>query len=641
MHKGIKKKWSKKKIIICSIIGAVIIAIATGGLILAKNNASKNSSTAVQRTSKVTKGNIEVSITGSGTITSANTADLMSNVEGKITKAYFKEGDTVKEGDLLYEIDDNDAQLNIQKIENSISQASLSAGSNEKKNNNLIITAPFSGKVTNIEAEKGESVNNGKSLFTITDTSNMVISVPFSTTDIKNIKVGQKVNVNLQEHYDTITGVVTEIADNTYTASNGGIVKNVEVKVNNPGTINDSSTASVSFTNSSGTEIVSQEIGTLAYQNKKTVQADTSGEFSNVNIKENQYVKKGDVLITIENDDLQITSKTNDLKMQDLQNQLTAAKKTLEDYKVYAPFDGTISAVTAKQGDSLQRGGALLSIRDFNSMEFTISVDELDISKVKVGQEVSISVDALTETTEKPLSGEVIYKAMEGTSSNGVATYDVTIKINETENLLAGMNANATIILDKADNVLVLPIEAVTQRGDKAFVWVKGSSGDSSQQNQTRGADNNPSANMGQFRNRAEGAQKPADSTENNDENSQRRNPSSTNTGKMPTAFTQNREYYANATMKPVEVGLTNDTYIEIKSGLSEGDEVILPPLVEASNGESNSTKASGGFNMGGMTGGMGRAMPGGGGMPSGGGFPGGGTSSSGRGTSSNGNRNK
>ncbi len=632
MHNGVKKSSrSRKKVITCSIVGVIIVAIAAGGFILTKNNASQNSPATAQRTARVTKGNIEVSITGSGTITSANTADLMSNVAGKIIKAYFKEGDVVKKGDLLYEIDDNDAQLNIQKIENSISQANLSAGSNDKKYGNLVITAPFSGKVTNIQAEKGESVNNGKSLFTLTDTSNMTISVPFSTTDINNIKVGQKVNVNLQEHYDTIEGVVTEIADNTYTASNGGIVKNVEVKVINPGTITDSSTASVSLSNSSGAEIASQEVGTFAFANKKTVQADTSGEFSSVNIKENQYVNKGDVLITIENDDLQITSKTNALKIQDLQNQLNAAKKTLEDYKVYAPFDGTISAITAKQGDSLVRGGTLLGIRDFKQMEFTISVDELDISKVKVGQEVSVSVDALTETTKKPLSGEVIYKAMEGTSSNGVATYNVTIKINETENLLAGMNANATIILDKAENALVLPLEAVTKMGNNAFVWVKGSSDDSNQQAQASGDRKRPSANMG----RSYGEQKPADRTGNNDENSQRESRSSTKSEKMPTGFTQNKEYYANATMLPVEVGLTSGTYIEIKSGLSEGDEIILPPLVEASNGESRSNRASGGFNMGGMAGGMR------GGMPSGGGMSGGGMFSGGRGTSSGENRNK
>jgi HlyD family secretion protein len=606
MHRGIKgNKLSRKKIITLSIVGIVIIAIVTGTVIVAKNYASKSSSASVQRTAKASKQNIEVSITGSGTVTSANTSDLMSNVAGKITKAYVSEGDTVKKGDLLYEIDDTDAQLNIEKIENSISQAELSASNSEKGYNNLTITAPFSGKVTNVTAEKGESVNNGMSLFTITQTSKLILSVPFSTTYISNIKVGQKAQVYVQELMDTVEGTVTAIGDNAYTASNGGTVKNVEVTVSNPGSLTDSMTASVDISTSSGLESGSQ-VCTFAYANKKTVTAATSGVFSSVNIKDNDYVNKGDVLIKIENDDLQVTSKTNSLKMQDLENQLTAAEKTLEDYKVYAPFDGTISAVTAKQGDSLERGGALLSIRDFNQMEFTISVDELDISKVEVGQEVSVTVDALTDTETTPLSGEVVYKAMEGTSSNGVATYNVTIKINETKNLLAGMNANATIILNKAEDALAVPLEAVTKRGDKSYVWVKGSSGTSTQQ---AGVSENSSGNR-----------TPSDNSDvtqsgGTGSNTQRKNTDSSTSGKMPTNFTQNKEYYANATMKEVETGLTNESYIEIKSGLSEGDEVILPPLVEASNGKSSNSTSSG-FSMGGVTGGMSGGMSGGMGGP-------------------------
>lgn len=613
MQKSIKvNKKNKKRIIATSIIAVVIIAILAGILIFTKNNAS-STTVSEQRAAKVTRGNIEVSITGSGTITSASTSDLMSNVAGKIIKAHFKEGDTVKEGDLLYEIDDTDAQLNIKKIENSISLAQLSSSGTQKSYSKLIVTAPFNGKVTDIKAEEGESVNNGMSLFTITETSKLTLSVPFSTTDIPNIKIGQKVQVNLQEHMDTVEGVVTAIDSNTYTASTGGIVKDVEVTVSNPGTITDSSTASVSLKIGNGTELESG-VSTFSYANKKTFQAETSGELSSVAIKENQYVNKGDILIKIENEDLDVTSKTNNLKMQDLQNQLTAAKKTLEDYKVYAPFDGTISAVTAKQGDSLERGGALLSIRDFNQMEFTISVDELDISKVEVGQDVSITVDALADTAKTPLTGKVKYKAMEGTSSNGVATYNVTIKINETKNLLAGMNANATIILDKAENALVVPIEAVTKMRDKAFVWVKGSSDNSNPQSQASNRRMNPPGKMNAAPSNASGdIQKASEDSRTNGQSTD----SSTKRSKMSPRISQNQEYFSNSTMKEVEIGLASDTYIEIKSGLSEGDEVVLPPLVSSSNGKSSTNSNTRGFNMGGMSGGgMGGGIPGGIGGP-------------------------
>lgn len=606
MKKGIKNmKWSKKKFITLSIVSLVIISIAIGIFAVTKNNAANGTMASAQRTVQVTKGNIDVSITGSGTVASASTSDLMSNADGKITKAYFREGDTVKEGDLLYEIDDTDAKLNIQKIENSISQAELNVSSNQKNYANLIIKAPFSGKIAELSAKTGDSVNSNMSLFTITETSKLVLSVPFSTTYIPNIKVGQKVKVNLQEIKDTIDGVVTDISDNTYTASTGGIVRDVEVTVSNPGTLTDAMTAGVYLITNDGTEVESSSVCKFSYANKQVVKASTSGSFSSVNIKDNQYVKQGDVLIQIENDDLQVTSKTNDLKMQDLNNQLVAAQKQLENYRVYSSIAGTITAVKYFEGDSVKSGNILVSIRDFNQMQFTISVDELDIAKIKVGQEASITIDALTETTTKPLSGEVIYKAMEGTSSNGVAVYDVTVKINETENLLAGMNANASIILNKAENALLLPLEAITKMGDKAFVRVVGASENSDFQ--------------GQNGNRMPGGQKAANSTVSGDKQPNSGNRTNRQNGtaankQISAAVAANQEYYAKTTMKVVELGLNSDEYVEIKSGLSEGDVVVLPPLVTNSTSGNSTTTQGSGFSLGRLGGGA--AV---GGMPSGG----------------------
>ncbi|MDF2987170.1 MAG: rane-fusion protein [Eubacterium sp.] len=622
MQKGIKRiKWNRKKFITLSIVALVIISICIGFFLITKNKAVSSASASAKRTVQVTRGNIEVALSGSGTVTSANTSDVMSNVQGKITKAYFKEGDKVKKGDMLFEIDDTDAKLNIQKIENQISQAELSVNSNQKSFSNLTVTAPFDGRISEIAAKAGESVNSNMTLFTITQTSKLTLSAPVSTTDIPDIKVGQKAQVSVQEIMDTIDGVVTAIDDYTYTASNGGMVRNVEVTVSNPGRITDSNTAAVEISTANGTK-KSSEVSKFQYADKQVVKSATNGTFSTVNIKENQYVKKGDVLIQIENDDLQISSQTNNLKVQDLENQLAAAQKQLEDYRIYSSIDGTVTGDTAVAGDSIKNGDTLISIRDFDQMQFTISVDELDISKVKVGQDVSITIDALEETTTKPLTGEVIYKAMEGSSSNGVATYDVKIKINETDNLLAGMNANASIILSQAENTLMVPLEAITKMGDRAFVRVIGT-GDSQGQpgeqmpkgepNSSTGSNNSSNNSNNSNTNRAN---RNANGYGNNSGYGQRNNQNSSgNSSKrqMSAANSANQEYYQGTVMKTVELGVNNDTYVEIKSGLSEGDVVVLPPLV------TNSTSSSGNNQNGFSLGGMGGGMMGGGGLPSGG----------------------
>ena len=612
MGKG-TKKWSRKKIITLVISLVVVLAVAVGIFLVVRQRESKSTTASAKRTTQVTRGNIEVSLSGSGTIESASTSDVMSNVQGKIIKSYKKEGDTVKKGDLLYEMDDTDAKLQIQKIQNSIDQQQLSESNTSKNYSNMTVTAPFSGKVTGVSVVKGDNINNGMSLFTITDTSKLKLSVPLSTANVPYVKIGQSVNINLQQFTDTISGVVTEIGDNTHTASTGGMVRDVIVTVNNPGPLTDESMASsVDFKLTNGTEVSSKEESRFSYASRETVKAQAQGTLSAVNVKENQFVKKGDLLVRIENDQLQLTSKTDSLKMQDLQNQLDAAQKQLEDYKIFSSIAGTVTALAYKTGDSVKSGDTLISIRDFNQMQFVIPIDELDISKIKVGQKATVTVDALPETTKQPLNGEVISRAMEGTSSNGVATYDVTIKVNETKDLLAGMNANANIILNQSENALRIPLEAVTKMGDRSFVRVM-SNGEEEQSDSQSKSPWGDRSSAGEF-----------------DRSSNKSGTGGTGRARMSAGFMQNQEYYKGTVMKQIEVGLNNDEFVEIVSGLEEGEIVVLPPLV--TNTVNGNTSTQGGFGFGGF-GGMGGMN-----RPMGGSFGGGGSNRSTNRTSGSGN---
>ncbi len=588
------KKWSRKKIITLVISLVVVLAVAVGIFLVVRQRESKSTIASAKRTTQVTRGNIEVSLSGSGTIESASTSDVMSNVQGKIIKSYKKVGDTIKKGDLLYEMDDTDAKLQIQKIQNSIEQQQLSESNTSKNYSNMTVTAPFSGKVTGVSAVKGDNVNNGMSLFTITDTSKLKLSVPLSTANVPYLKIGQSVKVNLQQFTDTVIGVITEIGDNTHTASTGGMVRDVIVTVNNPGTLTDESMASsVDFKLTNGTEVSSKEESKFSYASRETMKAQAQGTLSAVNVKENQFVKKGDLLVRIENDQLQLTSKTDSLKMQDLQNQLDAAQKQLEDYKIFSSINGTVTALAYKTGDSVKSGDTLISIRDFNQMQFVIPIDELDISKIKVGQKATVTVDALPETTKQPLNGEVISRAMEGTSSNGVATYDVTIKVNETKDLLAGMNANANIILNQSENALRIPLEAVTKMGDRSFVRVMSNGAEEQSDSESKGAWGNRGS-AGGF-----------------DRSSNKSGTDGAGRARMSAGFMQNQEYYKGTVMKQVEVGLNNDEFVEIISGLEEGEIVVLPPLV--TNTVNGNTSTQGGFGFGGFggMGGMNRQMGG------------------------------
>lgn len=615
---SIVRRVFEKKVSRVAIIGFIVI-IVLGGLFLGKilktNSSSK--STAVQQTAKVVRGNIGISISGSGSITSSNRMDVSPAVNGTITKVFFKEGDKVKAGDVMFQIDDSNAKANIENIKSNILQNQLNQSTGNNDVSKLVVRAAISGQVSGITANIGDALNKGTILCTISDKSKLKLLLPFSSADINSIKTGLTATVNLQDIMESVAGTVTYISDSSYTTSVGGDLYSVEITMNNPGALKPGMKANADINTSKGA-ISSTDVGILTITNNQAVRTDTGGTLKSINIKENQNVKAGDILFDFENNDMMVSKQSNDLKLQALEVQLNDAQKTLDNYSVKAPIDGEITVQTTIVGSVVNSGTVISTIADTGHMQFEIPVDELDISKVQVGQTASITVDALSETSTKPLTGKVSKIAIEGTSSNGVTTYPVTVQIDEAANLKGGMNVNADISISQKTDVLYIPIEAVQKFGNRAVVMVKADAKTVAAMKNGGNAFNGGGVRPNRNNGSASGT--------GNANGTGRTNGSGTgqtgnaNSGSRRQGYggnmLANNPYYANAVPKMVEIGINNENSIEIVSGLNEGDEVILPPVVAASN--NTSASSAGGF--GGLGGGANRNFGGGGGGNFGGG---------------------
>ena len=114
---------------------------------------------------------------------------------------------------------------------------------------------------------------------------------------------------------------------------------------------------------------------------------------------------------------------------------------------------------------SQQGSTSMAVIADLSALTMTMNIDELDISSVKVGQDVEVTADALENQV---FHGVVNKVSVIGTSQNGVTTYPVEVLLSDVENtdLIPGMNVSATIVLEKKDDVLLIPTTAV-KRGNK------------------------------------------------------------------------------------------------------------------------------------------------------------------------------
>jgi HlyD family secretion protein len=148
-----------------------------------------------------------------------------------------------------------------------------------------------------------------------------------------------------------------------------------------------------------------------------------------------------------------------ELSVDQAKTSLASAEANLENASIVAPFDGTVTSVSASVGDSVGAGTAVIGIADLAHLQIAASFAEVDIVKVKAGQAVNVSLDALSGVA---LTGKVSDVALVGTVTQGVVNYTVTIALDPTKAAARpGMSASLTIVVDERKNVLLVPNRAV------------------------------------------------------------------------------------------------------------------------------------------------------------------------------------
>lgn len=151
-----------------------------------------------------------------------------------------------------------------------------------------------------------------------------------------------------------------------------------------------------------------------------------------------------------------------ELSVENARLSLENARDKLGDYTITSPISGTIVEKFYKTGDTVESGKQLCTIYDLSYLEMTLSIDELDISTVSVGQSVGITAGAVEG---KQYQGVVTRVSVAGTTTNGTTVYPVTIRLDETDGLLPGMNVDAEIIVREAAGTLSIPNAAVNRGG--------------------------------------------------------------------------------------------------------------------------------------------------------------------------------
>lgn len=558
----------------------IIILIAAGAVYaVTKHSGSAKTADNGYVTDTVQYRDINSSITGSGTLTAANQYSVKSLVSGTILSDTFEEGDTVAQDTVLYNIDSSDSANSLEQAQLSLEKAQRDYSKAVSDGADLTITSPSAGQVVSYDVEVGDDVKAGDAVATVRDSSSMKLKVYFPADDAAKMYNGEKATVTLDSTFETLSGNITNVSKANTVLTGNLIVREVTINVKNPGGISTSQSATATVGSATSTSS-----GKFEYKSEKKVTAETNGKVSRRYVSEGANVSAGQALILLSSDDQanNVQNASDSVKSAELQ--LSDANKKLEDYTITSPIQGTIVDKKVKAGEKIEANTELCTIYDLSYLEMTLNVDELDISNIATGQTVKITADAVEG---KEYEGVVTKVSVAGTTTGSATTYPVTIQIDETDGLLPGMNVDAEISLDSAEHVISIPTAAL-QRGNTVLVPDDGS-GSSKGSAKDEASDSKP-AGGASGNDAADGKGSPADNASSGADSA------------------------AASGYKSVEVetGISDGTYIQIISGLKEGDTIAYLP---AATGSSDMFMMSG--DMGDMPAG---SPEGGGGMPAGGG---------------------
>lgn len=640
-HTGKKKRGRFGRAVRKTVKIIVVVALLCGaglfGLKAYINKQAESSSTTSYSRAVVTRGALEETVYGSGTTSARNQTNVLAEAEGTLTDLRVSVGDAVKAGDILAvmtnaDLDDTitDLEFDLWELDDQI--LSTSAGSKV-----TTIEAPAAGRVVAIYAEAGDdalAVFRREGALAIISTDGRM-KVELSDVDTSSgVSLGEKLTVTGETFIaeGTVVDLTRQGTCLTLTIQDDSLPMGETVTVaRQNGTILGTSTLEV---------------------NKPMAVSSYGGTIESVKVSVGDKVKRADTLF-------KLTDSPLTLKIENLRLQREAAAKSLEEAKqqrenliVVAPCDGTIATLGISEGDEISSGAMLCSILEGEDMNLTIAVDELDVVEVEVGQKVKITVDALSDAE---MDGEVYKIAPVGSNSGGVTTYDVELTFDaEGSGVRSGMNATGEITVASTDSTLYVPVEALMTIGNDTYLMVENAGETAS----TMTADGMPDlsnmpqdGNMPDLSSMPQGGSKSdfagsfgersgdASSGETSDaqnrgnrgnapQRTQNAEAATEESGLIPAVkklysgvmdwlyADVNEETQVSGSLVKVTTGMQNDDYVEILSGVSEGDVVLytgsssssssnmMMSMMTMGGGNRNGSGSRGG-NMGGGPGGF------------------------------------
>lgn len=470
--KGPRKPWSKKRIIVTVLAAAVLVSSGVGTYALFFAQEERVAVTGV-----TTYGALNEAIEGSGTTTPADSVTY--EVSGTVLEWYVEAGQEVQEGDLLYVLDSSEAEDEILEYEVNLEDLYEQRSEIQEQIANQVVSAPFAGKIKEIQVESGDDVQNGMTLATLVDDSAMKTTLYFSYTYQDDIYVGMPVTVSVADQMMTLEGTVTEIRYVDYTTTEGMKCFAVTVSVDNPGSLTQGTAVTCWAQGGDGSLLYAAGDGTLDFSRSQVLTAQASGELTAVNVVDYQRVSAGETLFVIDASGYETQLETVEKQIQNYEENITELQEEIDtEYSRYADISGTV--VSAEYATNRMTGEDVGSVVIYNqeSMEISINVDELDVDYLEVG--MPVTVYRTTSSSTVFYQGELTYLSLEATSgTSGVSTFAASITITPLEGQEFDLSSGVTVYYsidtsgENSGESVLAPLNALCTYDDGYYLLVQ------------------------------------------------------------------------------------------------------------------------------------------------------------------------
>lgn len=543
------KKRSKRIIVI-----SVIIVFAAAAVLIYQSSVGSAAQASKLDTQPsfdtVTQGDIELSVSASGNLESAETVTIKSESDLAFADVLIEEGDTISEEQAIATLDIEGMQEYAEELKQQILTLQTNIDTTNNVKTTLSIKSTVDGWVKNVVLDEDEYIEDTM------DTYGYVALVATEERELidasdSELQEGESVRVKCEGYWH----------DGVVSSEQGGLYVSID-------TIKRTVGADAIVYDLDGNEMFTGQIELADFQPILS----SNGIITDVRFSEDEEIEQGEIIYRASQYSLEVQDLYNDLA--DLKDQYELALALIEASEITAPCAGVVTSIEIKDGQYFEADSVLMSVKSTDVWVAAVAVDELDIHSIANGQTAKVTLDSMPN---KEFSGTVSGISDKGEASGGITTYDVEIALEDNEGFKLAMTLNSEIIADEAQNALLIPIGDVRTANTQNYVMVSIERTEEEKSKiQQLIADNDFNGLTDYFGADAEAL----------------------NIKMLP-----NPSELLYAEVRKVVIGLQNAFYAEVKSGLQLGEKILKPASDISANSTLEKLRMSGMPPMGGMSG--------------------------------------